>query len=1699
MKKTLSVLFILFIGSFILNAQTTFGLKLAEISNDGTNYVVSISLQMNGDDATVFKLGSSSLQFSFPDDALSNPVLESTSLAAPFPYYEPTITTPLTDQCSFNVELAVPEFGVDITEGPLWLEIGQISFTIDDASALNDLAWTYTGGTTGTVIFLDNESTQIFASTPSEDNLIFESMDPPPAANVRLVSVNPTNHQITFKNFGDADQDISAWRLCSNFNYTGGGMQGDGNITIINGDYILSANEEMTVEWTPGSGFRDTGDDIGIYLATGAFSSAAAMVDFMQYLSAGNGRESVAVAKGIWSTGDFVVDDAPYTYNGTGADTGVQFWQGQVVITDCSDLLISEYGEPDGGNGKYVELYNASDSDIDLSNYALWKISNGGTFPENEIALTGILGSGSAFLIANNVGDIPSADLFDTFVMNFNGDDAIGLAKNGVLIDAVGEEGPDPGSGFAVAGINSATQNHTIRRKSTVLAPNTDWTSSAGTDELDSEWEVLDYNTDNIGIHVTECVEASDDADGDGILDTVDNCPTTANADQADLDQDEIGDVCDSDIDGDGVLNDVDCDPLDASIFLGATCDDGDPETLNDVYQSNCSCAGNIPVPACTELFISEYGEPNGGNGKYIEIYNSSSATIDLSGYSLWKIGNGGSWPESTLVLSGNLDANTTYVIANNVDDVPGADLYDSGIINFNGDDAMGLAKDTVLIDAIGQEGPDPGNGFDVAGISEGTKDHTLIRKATIQSPNVSWLASAGTDAVSSEWEVVDYTIANIGQHVSPCGETADQDEDTIPDDVDNCPTIANMGQADMDDDGEGDACDDDIDGDGFLNENDCDPFDANVNEFDDASFTYDNYNCNEMGGPTEFVFQGGTFTFNPAPTDGSTINSVTGTISGTTPGASYTIEYTTDGSCPSSFTQTVMVLDDTTAPVISELTDITIECNEAIPDPIAPNVTDDCDPNVEIEYLGEEILEDECDSQIIRTWSATDASGNTTTSSMTINIVDTTSPVFDLFEPEITIPCGTEPMELTATDNCNSITIETGNSTTSELCYGTGIYDYIATDACGNSTTVTQIVHYSDDIAPEFDSFPSDQILSCGDDVPEITTPTGSDNCDFIPTIEYIGETITGVCPMTIIRTWTITDCPGNEFTQTQTISFVNTDAISFTFVPGDVTQECDLEINEELATATTLVECGIAAVTFEDIINSDDVCNTIISRTFTATDGCGNIAQATQTITLIDTTAPVFDTYPLEIDLVCDEEITIITATDNCSEVTITFTDEILDDESCAGSIVRTFTAVDECGNTATSDQIIHYIDEIAPVFTSTPENMNLSCGDVIPEINTPTFADNCSEVTIEFIETQEGTCPMTIIRIWTISDECGNSTEITQTITFENNNTPPVFTFIPADITIDCGDEIPSELATATSENCGTVTVVLSQEIISGGCGAIITNTYTATDECGNISTAVQTVFMDDTTAPEIISEEEDLSLQCEAEVQIAIAPTATDNCDDNLNIVLTESVSGSCPKIITRMWEIMDNCGNLTFSTQTITILDTEAPTFTDFPADENYTCNDEVPTAVTPTVFDNCTVNITPTMTEEITGECPDEDMTITRTWTAVDDCGNIATAMQTLTFSNTNSIDQINGFEFSLIINPNPVSNILSISVDSDSNRAIEMIIYNSIGQVIINSNENIQSGENKISLSVIDLETGVYFIKLINTSHTITKSFIKR
>ena len=175
-------------------------------------------------------------------------------------------------------------------------------------------------------------------------------------------------------------------------------------------------------------------------------------------------------------------------------------------------IFFSEYAEG-SSNNKYLEIYNGTGEAIDLSQYAISSCSNGcpdestWDFPSNITFETGtIVSAGDVYVIAHPSADasiLAEAD-YNGFLYLSNGDDVFAIvdASSGLVIDIIGDRGPDPGDGWEVAGVSDATKDHTLVRKSSVETGNSDWESSAGTDASDSEWIVYDNETwDYLGSH----------------------------------------------------------------------------------------------------------------------------------------------------------------------------------------------------------------------------------------------------------------------------------------------------------------------------------------------------------------------------------------------------------------------------------------------------------------------------------------------------------------------------------------------------------------------------------------------------------------------------------------------------------------------------------------------------------------------------------------------------------------------------------------------------------------------------------------------------------------------------------------------------------------------------------------------------------------------------------------------------------------------------------------------------------------------------------------------------------------------------------------------------------------------------------------------------------------------------------------------
>src|SRR5690606_6653229 len=104
-------------------------------------------------------------------------------------------------------------------------------------------------------------------------------------------------------------------------------------------------------------------------------------------------------------------------------------------------------------------------------------------------------------------------------------------------------------------------------------------------------------------------------------------------------------------------------------------------------------------------------------------------------------------------------------------------------------------------------------------------------------------------------------------------------------------------------------------------------------------------------------------------------------------------------------------------------------------------------------------------------------------------------------------------------------------------------------------------------------------------------------------------------------------------------------------------------------------------------------------------ATDDCGLATVHVQTITVEDTTTPIFvEVLPADLTVACDAVPTadVLTATDNCGTATVTFS-ETSAAGTCAGNYIltRTWTATDDCGLTTVHTQTITVEDTTAPIF--------------------------------------------------------------------------------------------------------------------------------------------------------------------------------------------------------------------------------------------------------------------------------------------------------------------------------------------------------------------------------------------------------------
>ncbi|WP_396637126.1 Calx-beta domain-containing protein [Maribacter sp. R77961] len=225
----------------------------------------------------------------------------------------------------------------------------------------------------------------------------------------------------------------------------------------------------------------------------------------------------------------------------------------------------------------------------------------------------------------------------------------------------------------------------------------------------------------------------------------------------------------------------------------------------------------------------------------------------------------------------------------------------------------------------------------------------------------------------------------------------------------------------------------------------------------------------------------------------------------------------------------------------------------------------------------------------------------------------------------DITIEaCDTIPAaeEITSTTACDiTVVLEEGIEGQDDECATeyTITRTWTITDCVGNVREHVQVVTIEDTVAPVFvEALPQDMTVACNE-VPEAAILTALDSCEQNIEVTF-EEVITNDANCaegyTVTRTWTASDCAGNEVTHTQVVTIPPTGPI----VAGPYEEEITILCGDELPEVPELTftgGCGNYDIVFtEEVQISSESDDFMIIRTWNVTDSCDNTASFEQII---------------------------------------------------------------------------------------------------------------------------------------------------------------------------------------------------------------------------------------------------------------------------------------------------------------------------------------------------------------------------------------------------------------------------------------------------------------------------------------------------
>ncbi len=609
-------------------------------------------------------------------------------------------------------------------------------------------------------------------------------------------------------------------------------------------------------------------------------------------------------------------------------------------------------------------------------------------------------------------------------------------------------------------------------------------------------------------------------------------------------------------------------------------------------------------------------------------------------------------------------------------------------------------------------------------------------------------------------------------------------------------------------------------------------------------------------------------------------------------------------------------------------------------------------------------------------------------------------------------------------------------------------------------------------------------EVLSgCGIQNVALGNPVYSDKCSEVtiandaPEIFPVGKTIV---------TWTATDSSGNTNAVTQTVTVKD-------FIKPIINSH-NITVNADANCGATNVNLEVTATdncTVASIVNNAPQTFPIGVTTvsWVVTDSYGNVATASQTVTVIDVTAPTIvapESLTLSASDCFANNVTLgnPTVSDNCTVASVTNNAPI---KFPLGSTTVTWTVTDASGNTATAIQEVVVEDTTLPTII-VPQDVsvqaNNSCYAFNVKLGTAITSDNCSVASVTNDAPNVFSLGTTAVT-WTVTDSSGNIQTAVQYVNVVDITKPSIVA--PAAITVsatsNCGVQNLDLGTPVALDNCSVASVVNNAPVIFPIGNTLVT--WTVMDGSGNTRTATQLVKVIDSTLPTITAPTDivmSTNTNCTAtNVELGL-PLVSDNCT-------VATVTNNAPSIYnvgetTVTWTVTDGSGNKATAIQKVTVKDTEAPIITnlsDIVVNANTSCAAFNVNLGTPVITDNCTVA---SVTNTALAVYPLGTTIVT--WTVTDNSGNITTVDQLVKVVDTT---------LPTIIAPAPITESLSTTCSiSGLNLGVPVVGDNcSVYSVTNDAPSTFQLGNTTVTWTVTDgsgnIATATQLVKVLDTT----------